>query len=781
MGQQWYSLADRSFARPARRGCWGDWYRGDEMATIAPPALDAERLARLLADRRTRLTGHPLSFASKLGPERTLYFAEAFRTHADQPLPIRWALAVAHALDHVAIAILPDEVIVGEPGVGAVDADRLAAARSYLADYRLGFLRDLPTFPYDAEYTGIGLARGWHSRTGHNILDYAVILDRGLGSFQRQIESALSRQAGLTGEAEQARRDFFLGAACALGGLERFIRRHATLARALARTAPPAEASRLNRIGDTCEWISAERPRSFLEALQLLWLVHLASKLDDGGVGHSFGRLDQYAYQFYRADLDSGRQTASELLDILTAFWIKLNAECEEASHLTLGGLTGSGADATNELSFACLVAEQRVSLTVPNLSVRVHSGTSPEFWLEAARTISRGAGHPAIFSDEVTVPGLLALGVPIEDARGYAKVGCVETFFEGRSVPWIDCYVNAPKCLELALTGGRCLLTDREVSAATPLPDASPAFESLLLAFLGQLRQVTQLVLRAKVEHDLVAPRFQSAPLESALTPCALNRGLDLYAGGADYHLTGSYLVGLATAVDSLAAIRRLVFEDHALTLSELVTMLRDDFAGHESLRLRCANQLPKYGNDDDEVDDLARRVVAEFARAVTEAPKPEGWLHLAMIGSVWGHTLMGERTGATADGRHRGEALSDGGSPAPGRSRKGATAALRSVAKPNHTAIPGGEAVNLTISPASLRGPGGLTNLVGLLRGYFALGGEQIQINVHSRETLEAARRDPDAHRHLVVRVAGFCAYFTCLDTETQREIIERTEHAI
>lgn len=739
-------------------------------------------MGRLLAERRTRLTGHPLTFASKYAAERTVLFAEGFASHADKPLPLRWAHAVAHVLANVGVAILPDELIVGEPGVAEVGAERLAQARGYLAAYREEHVRHLETYPLEAFYAELGIARGWHSRSGHNVLDYGAALERGLGGLRRRAAEALASQPVDLAEDERTRRDaFYQAAIVALDGLSVYIRRHADLARELAAEASPERAAELAEIAETCAYLAAGPARTFREALQLVWFLNLATKLEDGGVGHSLGRLDQYLYPFYRADLESGRATEDRLLELLTAFWIKVNSECEDACHLTLGGLSPNGDDATNDLSYACLVAERRVSLTQPNLSARVHPGTPDAFWREIAATIRRGAGHPAIFNDAVTIPGLVRLGVPLGVARDYAKVGCVETFFAGRSVPWIDCYVNVPKCLELVLTGGRCLISGRAAGLPGPGAAGVASFDDLLSGLFAQLRYVTQLVLGAKAAFDQNLPTFQAAPLQSALTPCALDRGRDLYDGGAEYHLTGAYLVGLATTVDSLAAIRRLVFEEGTLTLPELVEILRADFAGCQALRARLLNQMPKYGNDDDSVDDLARLVVAEFSRAVVETPAPAGWLRFPMIGSVWGHVVMGAATGATADGRRKGEALSDGGSPAQGRSRQGATAALRSVAKPDHTLIPGGEAVNLTLSPGALRGETGLSNLVALLRGYVGLGGEQVQINVVSRATLEAAQREPEAYRHLVVRVAGFCAFFTCLDPETQREIIARTEHAL
>ena len=333
--------------------------------------------------------------------------------------------------------------------------------------------------------------------------------------------------------------------------------------------------------------------------------------------------------------------------------------------------------------------------------------------------------------------------------------MGCIETFFPGRSLPWFDCYVNTPKCLELVLTGGRCLVTGQAAGLAGPGAAGLASFDDLLAAFLDQMRYIAQLVLKAKADYDQILPEFQAAPLQSALTPSCLERGRDIYDGGTEYHLTGCYLVGLGTTVDSLAAIRQVVFEEHVLTLPDLVEILRADFSGHEILRQRLLNRAPKFGNDDDRVDGLVPLLVKAFSQAVVTAPSPAGWLKLPMIGSVSSHAGMGKRTGATADGRRMGESLSDGGSPAQGRSLKGPTAALRSVAKADHRLIPGGEAINLLLAPSTLSRETGLGNLVALLRAYTALGGEQLQVNVVNRATLEDAVRRPEQYRHLIVRV--------------------------
>lgn len=767
------------------------------MAT-STAGVDRARIERLLGRCRGRIGGEPATAGTRYRQERAVLFVEAFQETPDVPVPLRWARAVDHVLRSVAIAILPDEVIVGEPAARAVDSEEASRALAYLAEYRLRRVRTLETYAAERLYSEVGLSSTWHAREGHNILAYGEILGRGVGGLRRQAEAALISilsEAPGSGPAETGqgtprgvgkcgdpRVAFYEASLVVLEGLAAFIRRHAALAREMAASAPPDRSADLLAIAETCEHLAGGRPaRSFREALQLVWLAHIASKLDDGGVGHSFGRLDQYLYPYYRADLESRRATADELLDLLVAFWIKVNSEYEDTSHLQVGGVDAAGADASNDLTYACLEAQRRVGLTQPELSARVHQGTPERLWREIAETVRPGGGQPAVYNDAIQVPGLVRLGVPLEIARDYTKVGCIETYFAGRCTPWVGLYVNGAKCLELAITGGRCLTTGKMVGRPGPGAVGIRSFGELLAEVDARLYEVTQLALRGKTLFDELLPTFQAAPLQSALTPCALERGRDLYDGGAEYTVTGPYLVGLATTVDALAAIRRLVFEDRVLCLSDLVEVLGDDFAGREALRLRLLNQPPKYGNDEDAVDLLAEHLVEVLYRATVEMPAKPGYLRMPVVAaSTTAHVTMGARTGASADGRRKGEPLSEGSTPGQGRSRLGATAALRSLAKVDHTLLGGGEAVTLTLSPSVIQGEGGPAALVALLKGYFVSGGAQIQVNVVGRETLRAARRDPRSYRHLVVRVSGYSAYFTALDPSLQDEIISRTEYA-
>jgi trans-4-hydroxy-L-proline dehydratase len=390
-----------------------------------------------------------------------------------------------------------------------------------------------------------------------------------------------------------------------------------------------------------------------------------------------------------------------------------------------------------------------------------------------------------------VIVPGLLEYGFPAEVALNYAQVGCVETFIPGQSAPWTDSYLNLAKCLELALNDGRDRLTGIAIGPATGQARQFAGFEELFLAYEGQVEAALVQMLAAKDEYDARLAQHAPEPLNSAFIRDCLERGQDATGGGARYLLTGVYGVGLGTTVDSLAAIHELVYNQGLITMNDLLAALQANFSGYDKLRAACRQRAPQYGNDDERADAIAARAVASFGRQVKrysdgawqtlQAVDPSAMrraYHYAMFGSVLSHTSMGALTAASANGRLAGETLSDGGSPTQGCNRSGPTATLRSLSRPDYRLAPGGAALNLRLSPSHFTGEGGLDLLASLVRGYVGMGGEQLQVNMVSTATLRSARDNPDAYRDLVVRVAGFTAYFVSLPLELQEEVISRTE---
>ena len=742
------------------------------------------RVARLLA--RWPPTGRERTWYPTGGDERAVLLWEVYRS-AEDPLPLRYAHGLAHVLRDIDIAIHDDELIVGEVGLEDVSytrPDDLQAAKAYWQARDEAFERTFPWFE-DAQRASLhALSRKWLNRDGHAIPAFDLILAEGLGALRDRARRAAAAYDPDAPD-DALRQEFWQAMIVSLHALSAYMRRHAAEAWQMAAAEfDPVRQEELAAVGDVCAWVAEDPPRTFWEALQLVWFVHLGIKMDDGGVGHSFGRFDQYLYPFYRADLDAGRLSVARARELLALFWIKLNREGDDIAHLSLGGQTREGEDATNDLSHLCLQVDRWVSRRQPNLSTRVHARTPDAYWHEIARTIRRGAGHPAIFNDEVIVPGLIDYGLPAELARDHAQVGCVETFLPGLGAPWTDCYLNLAKCLELALHDGCDALTGECLGPPTGNPREFGTFDALFTAYERQVEVALYAMLSAKDDYDAALSGHAPEPLNSAFIRDCLDRGLDATGGGARYLLTGAYGVGLGTTVDSLAAIRALVYEEGALAMGELLGALHADFEGYERVRALCRDRAPKYGNDDPRADDVAVRAIESFGRQArsypARAPADENpnALHYAMLGSVLSHTSMGAATAASANGRRAGETLSDGGSPSQGCNRRGATATLRSLSKADYRLAPGGAAINLRLSPSHVEGGAGLERLAALLKTYVAMGGEQLQVTVVDGETLRRAMETPEAYRDLVVRVAGFTAYFVTLVPELQREIVARAE---
>jgi len=738
------------------------------------------RVVRLLD--RWRPSGRERTWHADGADERAVLLWRYFQRSEGEPIALRRARGLAHVLDQIEIAIHDDELIVGEVGLDDVAQTRpaeLAAARAYWSRRFDRFVRKLPTYDAECRASVHGLSWKWYNRDGHAIPAFEPILANGLQGLRAQGEAAVSAYPVEAPDYAE-RQDQWQAMAIALDVLSAYVQRYAALAREMAAAETrPGRREELEEIAITCDHVASEPPRTLHEALQLVWFVHLGIKMDDGGVGHSFGRFDQYLHPYLRSDVEAGRLTLDQARELLALFWIKLNREGDDLAHLTLAGQTPDGGDATNDLSLLCLQVDRWVSRKQPNLSTRVHPATPDWYWKEIARTVRQGAGHPAIFNDSVIIPGLVDYGLPEVLARDHAQVGCVETYLPGLAAPWTDCYLNLAKCLELALSDGCCMLTGTRLGPSTGDPRTFGTFESLFAAYERQVQDALYQMLAAKDGYDAVVSQIEPEPLNSAFVQDCLERGRDASDDGARYLLTGAYGVGLGTTVDSLAAVKALVYDERLLGLDELLAALAGDFGGHERIHALCRERAPKYGNDDPRADGVAVHVVESFGRLMRAYPSPSPHaLHYGMLGSVTSHTKMGAATAASADGRRAGETLSDGGSPSQGANRRGPTATLRSLAKPDYRLVPGGAAINLMLSPASVAGEDGLSRLADLLKSYIAMGGEQLQVNVVDGDTLRRAAADPERYRELVVRVAGFTAYFVTLTPELQAEIIVRSE---
>jgi formate C-acetyltransferase len=457
------------------------------------------------------------------------------------------------------------------------------------------------------------------------------------------------------------------------------------------------------------------------------------------------------------------------------------------SQNLIVGGVDAEGRDVTNTLSHLCLRATRRLHLPQPALSARLHKETPEEFLQEVIRVISTGVGMPALFNDEVLIPSLMARGIPLSDAREYAIIGCVEPGWHGKGACVSNAaYFNLPKCLELALGNGVCWLTGRQVGPRTGDPSDFNSLVDLMHAFQRQVAWWVHMTVGVFNVIETVHQKLSPFPFNSALVDDCLARGLDYLSGGAHYNLNGMQGVGIANVADSLAAIRDLVFPDRSdgekrMELPELVDILRRDFSGAEALRQRMIEKVPRYGNDDNRADLLAREVGRIYCAEVERYISPRGAHYHPGLYPVSANVPLGRDVAASADGRHAQVPLADGVAPSHGADRKGPTAVLLSAAKLDQVQASNGTQLNQKFLPSVLATEGGRTRFAGYLRTFVDLPVMELQFNVVDGSTLREAQQYPEKHGSLVVRVAGYSAFFSDLDRSTQDDIIGRTEQEL
>jgi trans-4-hydroxy-L-proline dehydratase len=629
---------------------------------------------------------------------------------------------------------------------------------------------------------------------GHITVDYERVLKLGFLGLKEEVEAELAR---IDYESPGALNKYYLLVAmhkCCQAAI-RFALRYASETERLAQVEPdPERQAELLRIAEICRRVPAHPAQTFHESLQAFYFTHLILNLESNAYAIGPGRFDQYLYPYYRADLDAGRLTRSQAFELLACLWIKLNeltvvkeGSTAKASNtyndfqnLNLGGQTETGRDAVNDLSYLCLKVTSSLRLPQPQVSVLISEKTPERFLVEACRVVSQGFGMPALFNEDEKTQSLLGKGKTLADARRGGINGCVEPVVPGKDMMASSGYFNLVKCLELALNNGVNPLTGVQLG---PQTGAAPQLSSLE-SFMEAFRRQVEHGLRLKVIYDGIArgvyAAFCPVPFTSLLVDDCLERGLDFHDGGAHYNQPAVCGVGTGTAADSLASIKKLVYEEGAISLEALVDTLNADFDEDEKLRQVLRTRPPKWGNGDEYVDDLACRVVEMFAAELEKHHNPQGVTYAANMIPTTTHIWFGDLNGATPDGRRAGSPLSEGISPVQGMDRCGPTAVVQSMARLDHARCLG-TLLNMRFHPTALSGEDGIKKFAGLVRTYFKLGGHHMQFNVLSSEQMRLAQQDPQSYQDLIVRVAGYSDYFVRLSKDLQDEIISRTEHGL
>ncbi len=628
---------------------------------------------------------------------------------------------------------------------------------------------------------------------GHLVPGYPRVLEWGFEGIGARAAEELARLKPEDDDYEH-RSDFLESVQIAASAVIDYSERYAKLAEELAAGASPDRASELLEIARRCRKVPAHPPETFMEALQSLWMTEVVLCISYGMAEiFSPGRVDYYLQPYYTADLAAGRITREQALEAVEEYLVKLGTFLillvgiakDTASEMavgsntfTIGGLDREGNDATTEMTHIFLEAHENMRALANNCCIRISSKTPSEFLTKCCEAHRYTSGH-ALFNDDVIVPELIADGYSQEDSWDYSIVGCVEPTSTGSSFACTAGNdISLAGVLEMALTKGRMLFSGHRVGTTTADPCSFTSFEQVQDAFGAQLSfNVKKLVDAVEALDEIYAEYFPSPLISSTLEGC-LESGTDMTRGGARYNYGSITGRGLATVVNSLAAIKWAVFDKKLLTMSELMGAMRHNFSGQEDLRQQLLHKAPKYGNDDAAADDIARWVTQTFSDDVRSYPCGRGGFYRSAIFSYGVHVTDGMQLGATPDGRRGGDPVSNGISPANGTEMNGPTAVLRSAALSAGSDLSDGTALNMRFAPALLATEEGVEKLAFLTEAYFAMGGRHVQYNVVDTGILKDAQANPDKYRDLVVRVSGYCAYFTDLGRSIQNDIIARTE---
>ncbi|MFO3906870.1 formate C-acetyltransferase [Enterobacter hormaechei] len=765
-----------------------------------------------MTNRIQRLKDALFANPREISLERALLYTASHQQTEGEPVMIRRAKATAYILDHVEITIRDEELIAGnrtvKPRAGIMSPEMdpywllneleqfpsRPQDRFEISEQDKRIYRD-QLYPYwekrsmkdfinsqmtDEVKTAVGTQIFSINQTdkgqGHIIIDYPRLLNNGLGALVTQLQEHCAREPQNT---------FYQAALLLLNASQRHILRYALLAEQMAeQSADPVRRQELLTIADISRHNARHKPQTFWQACQLFWYMNVILQYESNASSLSIGRFDQYMLPFYQASLTQG-ESAAFLKELLESLWVKCNdvvllrstgsaryfAGFPTGYTALLGGLTENGRSAVNVLSFLCLDAYQSVQLPQPNLGVRINELIDRPFLLKTAETIRLGTGIPQIFNDEVVVPAFLNRGVSLEDARDYAVVGCVELSIPGKTYGLHDIAMfNLLKVMEIAMQENE--------------GNAGLSYEGLLKDIRNKISYYIALMVEGSNICDIGHRDWAPVPLLSSFISDCLAKGKEITDGGARYNFSGVQGIGIANLSDSLHALKGMVFEQQRLSFDELLAVLKANFATPEGakIRARLINRFDKYGNDIDDVDNISAELLRHYCKEVEKYRNPRGGQFTPGSYTVSAHVPLGAVVGATPDGRLAGEQLADGGlSPMLGQDMQGPTAVLKSVSKLDNYLLSNGTLLNVKFTPATLEGDAGLQKLADFLRAFTQLKLQHVQFNVVNADTLREAQQRPQDFAGLVVRVAGYSAFFVELSKEIQDDIIRRTAHQL
>lgn len=794
------------------------------------------------SDRINKLRENILDTKASICTERAKIITDVYRKNEDKPVILKRALAVKEILERMSIFISNGELIVGnhssklraapifpEYAVDWIIAEldefeKRPGDRFTVTEEQKQELRELCVYwegktlkdrglallpPESRTSYDIGVIRAEGNLTsgdGHIAVNFEKVLSKGITGIKKEVADKLA-SLDLT-DYNQLKQTYFLKAVdIVLDAVVAFALRFSRLASELAMSETnQTRKAELLEISRVCSKVPLMPAETFHEGIQSVWFIQLILQIESNGHSVSLGRLDQYLYPLYSRDVKNGTVTKYRALELLENLWIKMYSinKIRSWSHtkfsagsplyqnVTIGGQTTDGRDAVNELSFLCLESVAVTRLTQPNLTVRYHKGLPDEFLKMCIEVIKLGFGMPAFNNDEVIIPAFLDLGVKREDAYNYSAIGCVEVAVPGK---WgYRCtgmsFLNLAKVLMISLNDGIDPVTGLKLHEGCGKLTDFDTFEDVMKSWTEHARYFTRQSVIIDSAVDLALEELVPDVLCSALVDDCIGRGKHLKEGGAVYDFISGPQVGIANLGNSLAAIKKLIYDDGIITKEQMQKALDTNYEGPEGeyIRQLIINKVPKYGQDDDYVDLLLKEAYMVYIdeifkhRNTRYGRGPIGGGYYAGTSSISANVPSGAVVGATPDGRKAFTPLAEGCSPSSGTDILGPTAVFKSISKLPTSKIAGGVLLNQKLSPLSLRTDRDKAKLSLLIRTFFDdLKGFHVQYNIVSRETLLDAQKNPEKHRDLIVRVAGYSAFFTVLSPETQNDIIARTEHTL
>ncbi len=655
--------------------------------------------------------------------------------------------------------------------------------------------------------TGVfGMEGKLNAGDAHLAVNYEKVLKEGLVGYEARVQK-LKSELDFTVPENIDKNVFYQAVLIVIDAVKAFAQRYSDEANRLAQLeTDPVRKQELLRMCETCAKVPYQPASNFYEAVQSVWFIQLILQIESNGHSLSYGRFDQYMYPYYMADIEANQMTKEEALELLSNLWIKTltinkvrsqshtlsSAGSPMYQNVTIGGQTVDGKDAVNALSFVVLQSVAQTRLTQPNLTVRYHANLNKEFFDLCIEVMKLGFGMPAFNNDEVIIPSFINWGVKKEDAYNYSAIGCVETAVPGK---WgYRCtgmsYINFPRVLLCVMNNGVDLTSQKRFTKGYGYFCDMTSYEELIKAWDLTLREMTRYSVIVENAIDLASERDVPDILCSALTDDCIGRGKTIKEGGAVYDFISGLQVGIANMADSLAAIKKLVFDEKRITPQQLWDAILDNFESEENQKIQqmLIYDAPKYGNDDDEVDQLVVEAYDSYLDEIQKYPNtryhrgPIGGIRYGGTSSISANVGQGMGTMATPDGRKAYEPLAEGCSPAHNADQNGPTAVFKSVSKLPTEKITGGVLLNQKMTPQMLAKEENKQKLEMLIRTFFnRLHGYHVQYNIVSKETLIDAQLHPENHQDLIVRVAGYSAFFNVLSRKTQDDIIARTEQTL